>query len=169
MKKLLFLLCFTFSFVSAVSQETSGQDPVSWDLNLSTIEPITLPPLDLEQIRKEDSINDLDKSLPWRYGVTRPLRLDLEASGIWTTLEDGSRLWRVAIQSPEAINLSVNFKDFYLPPGARLQLYNGDRTDKSKSYSNENNRASKVLGSWFISGDIILIEYFEPSSTVGNV
>lgn len=169
MKKLLFLLCFALSFVSALSQETDGADPVSWGLNLSTIEPIVLPPLNLEQIRKEDSINDLDKSLPWRYGVTRPLRLDLEASGVWTTLDDGSRLWRIAIQSPDAINLSVNFKDFHLPRGARLQLYNGDRTDKSKIYSNENNRSSKVLGSWFITGDTVLIEYFEPNSTVGNV
>lgn len=169
MKKLLFILCFALPLVSAFPQETSGEDPVSWDLNLATIEPIVLPPLDLERIRQEDSINDLDKSLPWRYGVTRPLLLDLEASGTWTTLDDGSRLWRVAIQSPDAINLSVNFKDFHLPPGARLQLYNGDRTDKSKTYSNENNRASKVLGSWFITGDIILIEYFEPYATVGNV
>jgi len=168
-KKLLFFLCFVLPFVSAFSQETNEQDPISWDLNLSTIEPITLPPLDLDQIRREDSINDLDKSLPWRYGVTRPIHLDLEASGTWTTLEDGSRLWRVAIQSPDAINLSVNFNDFHLPQGARLQLYNGDRTDKSKIYSNENNRPSKKLGSWFITGDIILIEYFEPSSSVGNV
>jgi len=168
-KKLLFFLCFVLSFVFAFSQDTSEQDPISWDLDLSIIEPITLPPLDLDQIRREDSINDLDKSLPWRYGVTRPIRLDLEASGVWTTLEDGSRLWRVAIQSPDAINLSVNFNDFHLPRGARLQLYNSDRTDKSKIYSNENNRSSNKLGSWFINGDIILIEYFEPSTSVGNV
>ncbi|MEM7086804.1 MAG: T9SS type A sorting domain-containing protein [Bacteroidota bacterium] len=169
MNKLLLLLCFIIPWVSASSQEMDGEYPVSWDLNLPTIEPILMPPLDLEKIRQEDSINDLDKSLPWRYGVTRTLRLDLEANGVWTTLEDGSRLWRIAIQSPDAINLSVNFNDFHLPPGARLQLYNWDKTDTSKIYLNENNRASKVLGSWFITGDTILIEYFEPYSTVGNV
>lgn len=169
MKKILFLLLFTVAFVSAFSQETDGENPVSWDLNLETIEPIELPPLNLELIQQEDSINDLDKSQPWRYGINRPIVLDTEANGVWSTLDNGDRLWRVAIKSPHAINMSVNFNDFHLPLGARLQLYNSDRSDKSKTYSNENNRSSKVLGSWFISGDVIWVEYFEPSSVVGTV
>ncbi len=169
LKKILFSLLFSVAFFSAFAQETNGTDPLSWDLNLETIEPIELPPLDLTLIRQEDSINDLDKSQPWRYGIERPIVLDMEAYGIWSTLETGDRIWRVAIKSPHAINLSVNFNDFHLPLGARLQLYNSDRSDKSKTYSNENNRSSKVLGSWFVSGDVIWVEYFEPSSVVGTV
>jgi len=167
-KKLLCFLCFVLPFV-VFSQDVTNDNPVGWDLNLATVQPIVLPILDLKEIIREDSINDLDKSLPWRYGVNRPLKLDLTTDGSWSTLEDGSRLWRVAIKSPDAINMSVNFNDFHLPNGARLQIYNGDRTDKSRVYSNENNRSSKVLGSWFLTGDIITIEYYEPYSTVGNV
>jgi hypothetical protein len=169
LKKILFFLLFFVAFISVFAQEADGEHPVSWDLNLETIEPIELPPLDLAGIRQEDSINDLDKSLPWRYGVERPIVLDMEAYGVWSTLDTGDRIWRVAIKSPQAINMSVNFNDFHLPFGARLQLYNGDRSDKSKVYSDENNRSSKVLGSWFVSGDVIWVEYFEPSSTVGTV
>ncbi|TDI80463.1 MAG: T9SS type A sorting domain-containing protein [Bacteroidetes bacterium] len=169
MKRLLLLLLLFIPFVSTFSQETNEKDPVSWNLNLEMVDPILLPPLNLELIRQEDKINDLDKSLPWRYGVTRQIKLNLRTNGIWSTLENGDRVWRIAIKSPEAINMSVNFIDFHLPVGARLHLYNGDRTDISKTYSHQNNRSSKVLGSWFVTGDEIWVEYFEPSYAVGVV
>lgn len=169
MKKLLIFLIFIIPFVSTFSQETGDENPISWSLKLDMVDTVVLPPLDLELIRQEDSINDLDKSQPWRYGVTRPIFLNLETDGVWNTLENGNKIWRVAIKSPEAINMSVNFNDFHLPVGARLQLYNSDGSDISKTYSNENNRLSKVLGSWFVTGDVIWVEYFEPSYTVGTV
>ena len=102
----------------------------------STITPIELPPLYLDEIIAEDEINDLDKSLPWRYGISRPLVLDLENDGEWMELDNNrGRIWQVAIWSPDAVNLSVNFNDFKLPDGAMLHLYNDDRTDFSKTYT----------------------------------
>jgi lysyl endopeptidase len=169
MKKLLLLLLLCIAFVRVLSQETGEGNPISWDLNLEMVDPILLPPLNLELIQEEDKINDLDKNIPWRYGITRPIKLDLRTNGVWSTLENGDRVWRVAIKSPEAINMSVNFNGFRLPFGARLHLYNGDRSDKSKTYSNLNNRSSNVLGSWFVTGDEIWVEYFEPSFAVGDV
>ena len=169
MKKLLLLLLLFIPFVSVFSQEITEEDPISWDLNLEMVEPILLPPINLELIQQEDMINDLDKSIPWRYGVTRPITLNLQTNGVWSTLENGDRVWRVAIKSPEALNMSVNFNDFHLPIGSRLHIYNGDRSDKSKTYSDQNNRLSKVLGSWFVTGDEIWVEYFEPSFAVGAV
>ena len=169
MKKLLLLLLLFIPFVSVFSQEITEEDPISWDLNLEMVEPILLPPINLELIQQEDMINDLDKSIHWRYGVTRHITLNLQTNGVWSTLENGDRVWRVAIKSPEALNMSVNFNDFHLPIGSRLHIYNGDRSDKSKTYSDQNNRLSKVLGSWFVTGDEIWVEYFEPSFAVGAV
>jgi len=143
--------------------------PVSWSLDLDTrMSPIELPPLDLRLVRVEDSINDLDKTLPWRYGITRPVALNTETSGVWTELSNGDRIWRVAIRSPYAINMSINFSDFYMPEGARLQMYNDDQTDYSASYSKKQNRPTNNLGSWFVSGDVIWIEYYEPVNVNEN-
>ncbi len=174
MKKLI-LLFFLFSIITtSYSQEVDGAIPVSWskefkEQNKSEITPIILSPLDLGDIIAEDNINDLDKSLPWRYGISRPLQLDFENDGEWTYLPSGGRIWRIAIKSQDAINLSVNFEDFHLPLGARLHLYNEDHTDISKTYSNAQNRENKLLGSWYISGDVILVEYYEPLSSSGNL
>ncbi len=172
MKKLI-LLFFLFTIIStSFSQEIDSTIPVSWtkdfkEQNRFEITPIVLPALDLEAIITEDSINDLDKSLPWRYGISRPILLDFENDGEWTNLPSGGRIWRIAIKSPDAINLSINFDNFHLPSGARLHLYNEDHSDISKTYSNAQNRENKLLGSWYISGDVILVEYYEPSNSSG--
>ena len=160
----LFLLISFITFVS-YSQGIGDDLPASWDLNIETnvVDPIVLPPIDLEGIAIEDSINDLDKSLPWRYGISRSIQLDMENDGVWTTLHNGDKIWQIAVKSPEALNLSVNFNEFYLPNGTKMHLYNDDRTEVSRTYSNTQNRSNQLLGSWFISGDIIWIEYFEPS------
>lgn len=172
MKKiLLFFLIFTL-ITTSYSQDEDSIFPVSWskdfkEHNRGDITPIVLTPLDLEAVIAEDNINDLDKSLPWRYGVTRPIVLNFENDGEWTNLSGGGRIWRVAIKSPDAINMSINFEDFHLPLGTSLHLYNGDHTDISKTYSNAQNRDNNILGSWFISGDVIVVEYYEPANTVG--
>lgn len=169
MKQLLlivFILSLTFSF----AQTNDTDIPYSWKNTVSTKTPIIeLPPLDLLQVAAEDSINDLDKSQPWRYGITREINVDLTQDGAWTELPNGDKIWQVAIYSPNAINLSLNFNDFYLPQGTRMHIYNDDRTDISKTYTSETNRDSNQLGSWFINGNVIWVEYYEPENISGNV
>ncbi|MCZ4319508.1 T9SS type A sorting domain-containing protein [Aequorivita viscosa] len=166
MKKitLFFILCFYV--LIAFSQGSGGPLPESWDLNLAEQpDVIRLPPLDLEIIAQQDSLNDLDKSMPWRYGVEIPLNLNMEHGGLWTALPNGGKIWRATIQSYGALNLSINFNDFYLPLGSRLQLYNQDRTDVTRTYNNSQNRINGQLGTWFVKGDIIWIEYYQPPYT----
>lgn len=171
MKKLL-LFFFLFTIVGVThAQDFENDVPVSWILNIQNrITLIELPPLDLTAIHAEDSINDLDKSQPWRYGIQRPLQLDLNEDGVWTTLPNNrGRIWQVAIKSTDAINISVNFDDFYIPPGARLFLFNEDRTETSKAYTAQNNRSNKQLGSWYVNDDIIWVEYYEPTTVTESV
>ena len=170
MKRTLLFVLFFLGYFLSFSQNEIEKTPISWLLNIrSNITPIELPPLDIEAIVAEDSLNDLNKSLPWRYGVSRPLNLNMETEGEWTTLPNNrGRIWQVAIKSVNAINLSVNFNDFYLPEGTMLHLYNGDGTDVSKTYTKDQNRENNILGSWFTKGDVIWIEYYEPKNFIGG-
>jgi hypothetical protein len=162
MKKIVFFVFILFAVLPCFSQGLDTR-PMSWQMDVrANVPAIELPPLDLEGVVQQDSINDLDKSLPWRYGISRPVKLDVMKDGEWTDLPNVGRIWRAAIKSPDAINLSVNFDDFYIPQGARLQLYNEDRTDLSKTYSSAQNRQNKRVASWYVTGDLIYIEYFVP-------
>ena len=140
--------------------------PESWDLNLSELPAIIhLPALDFRAIKQEDSINDQDKSMPWRYGIERIVNLDMQNGGLWTVLPNGGKIWQATIQSKEAMNLSVNFDDFFLPKGSRLQLFNNDHTDITSTYTSTQNREGGQLGTWFVEGDIVWIEYYQPPRT----
>ncbi len=157
----MFLLLLSVPFFS---QETGEAVPASWSQNIqSIVNPIQLPPLDLTTINAEDAINDLDKSQPWRYGIRRELIVAIKEDGKRTVLDNGDKIWQLAILSQGAINMSINFSDFYLPPDTRLQLYSGNKDDLSKAYTPSDNRDDNILGSWFISGEEIWIEYFEPA------
>ncbi|MGV6827992.1 MAG: T9SS type A sorting domain-containing protein [Flavobacteriales bacterium] len=165
MKKTVF---FLFFFITFFSQGQKQILPVSWSLDFQKKYPtrmssIVLPPLDIEGISIQDSINDLDKTMPWRYGIERPIVLDFENTGTWTILNNGDKIWRISIKSPEALNVSVNFNQFYLPEGTTLHLYNEDHSDISKTYTKINNRPNDQLASWFVDGNTIIIEYFQAS------
>ena len=166
MKKTLLFFIFCFAFLTSFSQGGDGDLPESWDLNLAESPRILLlPTIDFDQIIQQDSINDLDKTMPWRYGIERPVALNIENSGLWTVLPNGGKIWQAVIKSPKALNLSVNFNDYYMPQGARLQLYNQDHTDITTTYTNSQNREGGQLGTWFVEGDIIWVEYYQPPGT----
>ncbi|MAB57803.1 MAG: hypothetical protein CL524_09700, partial [Aequorivita sp.] len=162
------ILCFIFCtvYLVALPQGMGWDLPESWNLNLAEHPEIFhLPPLDTQLILQQDSINDLDKSMPWRYGIEMQLDLNMWRDGLWTTLPNGAKIWRATIHSADAMNLSVNFSDFYLPPGSKLQLYNQERTDVTQTFDHDQNRINGQLGTWFVEGDIIWIEYYQPPGT----
>ena len=150
-------------FLFLVGMPLLGQNPISWDFDIeSNSEIIELDALDLELIAQEDALNDLYKDRPWRYGIERSVEIDINTHGVWTSLPDGrGRIWTAGIRSPEAINLSVKFSDILIPEGGRLQMFNANKTDISRSYGASENTPSNKLSSWFVEGDIIWIEYFE--------
>ncbi|SRX54620.1 T9SS type A sorting domain-containing protein [Aequorivita sp. CIP111184] len=165
MKKTI-LFIFFLAFFSAFPQGGEDYLPESWSLNLLEQPNIVrLPALDFELIIEQDSINDLDKSMPWRYGIERSVAINMQHGGLWTVLPDGGKIWQTVIKSSGALNLSVNFNDYYLPKGSRLQLYNQDHTDITNTYTNSHNRMDGSIGTWFVEGDIIWVEYYQPPGT----
>ena len=138
--------------------------PISWDINIKDrIEVIQMPVLNFSGINKQDSINDQDKSSPWRYGLPRSVSIDIKKQGVWTTLDNGSKLWVIAIKSTGALNLSVNFEDIYLPENSRIQLYGKNRNEFPLTYSSVETDKIEAMGTWFVEGDTVWIEYLEPA------
>lgn len=166
-KSLLLFVFLSYTLVS-FSQGAENLKPISWTRDFKeTPEFVNMEPLDFGRILQEDNINDLDKSQPWRYGIQRPLSLNSSDDGLWTELEDGGKIWRLAIKSPNALNLSVNFKVFHLPIGSQLQLYNDDHSDLTSTFTSLQSYVGEQLGTWFVEGDIIWLEYYQPSGSIG--
>lgn len=164
MKKITLLL-FLLIFSGASSQVTNQGEPLSWKLNHTrSVSPVILEEIDLQALIAEDQINDARIDIPWRFGKEIEVNFNTTNSGIWDELDNGDRIWRMNIQSFGANTLNFIFDDFYLPPGASLYLYNDDRSDLLGAYTATQNRVDRQLGTWFVDGDHVWIEYFEPRS-----
>lgn len=162
MKNTILLFGLFFVHFSGFSQDMGTDRPVSWDPEINTNPPVfILDSIDMAPIIKADSINDLDKNQPWRYGITRDLNLNI-SDGLWTDLPNGGRIWQLVIHSPGALNLSINFSKIEIPQGARLQLFNSDHTDLTGSYTGLQSFSKDQLGTWFVEGETIWLEYYEP-------
>ena len=168
MKKIIFAAICLFTAYS-FSQVTNQGVPNSWNLNLdnSQIQKKELPSFDLEAVKAEDAANDYKFDAPWRFGYIHSVDYGLE-DGVWSTLENGDRIWRILITSPKALSLNFIFDDFYMPEGGYLYLYNNERTDLLGAYDSNQNQESGVLGTWLVEGDAVWLEYFEPSEVMNQ-
>lgn len=84
-------------------------------------------------------------------------------SGSWEIMEDGTKVWRILINSPGAYSINIIFDRFKLPEGAKLFIYNTDFSEVIGSFTNKNNKSSGILATAPVAGDQIIVEYQEPA------
>ena len=168
MKKLLLFFVFCYS-TTLISQVTNEGKPASWGFTKKDgLTAISLPPIDIKKIKTEDDINDKLDAKPYRVGVVHKVNYGFDNAGVWTQLANGDRIWRILFSSKDAVHLSVNFDQFSLPQGSYIYLYNEDRTDLLGAYTFTANNDKNVLGTDFVNGDNLWIEYYEPKKVKGQ-
>ena len=168
MKKIISFFVF-FLTINTFSQTKDLGNPISWNLQVKkNLQTVVLPNIDIDKYIAEDAVNDKDKSKLYRVGVPIKVDLNLSKSGAWKTLDNGDRLWLLPVESKDALYLSFNFNEFNLPEGASLYLYNEDRSDVIGAYTNLNNNKNNQLGTWFVKGSKIWLEYFEPKEVANK-
>ena len=126
-----------------------------------------LPILDMAEIRRQDSINDQKPNIPWRFGIAREVDFGLDNSGTWDTLPDGSRIWRLELSSPGAKSINLNYDLFYMPEGAKFFVYNRKK-EILGAFTSINNKIDSAFASMPVSGDVIIVEYYEPQAVLGE-
>ena len=126
MKNFIFYILILLSF--AVSQVSIDSTPKSF-LSNQTFNPqeITLPQIDRTLLLEEDRIEMQSSEIkPYRFAKPIPVELNMNNSGTWTILEDGSTVWQLKIKSNGAYSLNFIYDIFYLPPGAEFFLFSED-------------------------------------------
>ncbi|MCX2762588.1 trypsin-like peptidase domain-containing protein [Aquimarina muelleri] len=164
------LIILGLLFVLGVNAQITNEGlPISWSMqSKKSITPMLMKNFDLKKIKVEDAKNDLNTSMPWRFGYELKVNFGLKNSGVWDEFANGDRIWRINIISQGAKTLNFIFDSYKIPRGATLYIYNNDRTDLLGAYTNIFNRPDEMLGTWLIEGDNVWIEYFEPASVTGK-
>ncbi|WP_299898482.1 T9SS type A sorting domain-containing protein [uncultured Aquimarina sp.] len=162
-------LLFTVVVFGQVTNELPKSSEVQFSKTLDNVEipSVKMASIDLEALKKEDAINDQDKSKVYRFGHEFKVDLGIANAGVWTELPNGDRIWRIRIISEGANTLNFVFNSFRLPEGGKVFLYNEDKSFHLGAYTDKMNNPDETIGTWLADGDNIIIEYYEPKLVRG--
>ena len=163
------LLLSVFSLLISNCLFSQNIQPPSWNKTIKKEVPeYTMKSFDINRLIEEDKKNDLNKSIPWRFGFEHHVDHNLANSGEWSTLPNGDRVWRIKYYSPGAHTLNFMFFDFQMPKGGKVYVYNENKTDLLRPFTTANNNPERILGTWLVKGEKAIIEYYEPAAVAGQ-
>lgn len=162
---LLSSLCF--------AQVSIDSTPKSFSLRQELSIPVEqLPVFNIENFLIEDE-NEKQSSdrKPYRFANPISVNINMNNSGEWLTLEDGSSIWMLEVHSPGAYSLNVIYDIFNIPEGAEFFVYSKNREMILGAFTNFNHKPHGGFSTAPVVGDNIILEYNEPSNASfrGNI
>ena len=162
---------FTFLFLctllySTQAQVSQGGTPYSFHgKNISAkIPTIKMPEINADSLIAFDAEESRKGSGPWIFGYNHTTNITTDNNGLWETLANGDRLWRLAIECPKAFSINLTFDKYVLPKGAKLYVYNEDKNYIIGALTSDNNQETQDLGIDIVPGSKTIIEYYEPTT-----
>lgn len=155
------LLALAGLSVSTSAQIEYGGAP----LPAAAVLEVNVPTLALPGVNRAELLAE-DEAAPkgaFRFGVTLPTDVSMDDAGVWQTLPNGTRVWRLRFESPGARSLSFLFSRWQLSEGAELFLYNDERETVRGAYTWLNNKPNGQMAILPTPGQAITIEYIEPA------
>ena len=159
---LIFSIAVSPMMVQAQLSENSLPESFLVGLKNATL----LPVMQLDSIQALKKLkSDHDTYNDNRYGVMQPCQVNIKEKGIKTEITGKGTIWQYRVSSTEAYSLGLYFQNFYLPPKARLFVYDPKRKLLKGAFTNRNNHPSaRELTLAEFPGKDLIIEYFEPFS-----
>lgn len=109
--------------------------------------------------QKEEDASDKALGLPLRAVEILPVDIDLNRDGNWKTLEDGTRILNMTIESPGALATMLYYSQFEIPSGGKLFIYNPDKTQVLGAYTEKTNPTGGMFATELVAGDELILEY----------
>jgi hypothetical protein len=169
----LILLGATLSWGTVTAATGARSIPPSLVLPLEsseTVEQLVMPSPDVAAAIAEDRAMaaEGDPHMP-RFATAIPTILGPHNAGSWQRLADGSRLWRLRISSPGALNLNLHFGRFSLPPGAALWIHDTGGGQIRGPYTFHDRNGAGELWTPVVLGDEVELEMLVPAGADGEV
>lgn len=161
MRKSLFIILSILLSSISYAQIKSNGIPVSFTETLSREVPtIEIPAPNSIALGEEDK-EDAMKGKPYRYAVLLDCDIDPSKDGLWETMDNGNKIWRLNIRSEGAQALGLYYDAFWIPSNGELYIYNSDKTKLLGAYTNANNHESGVFANEIIEDSEITLEYIQ--------
>jgi len=112
---------------------------------------------DIDHWIEEDRLNE-NRGVPFRIGAFRPLPSDSVIEADRHVDEQYGLIWRLAITSPEALELKIQLIDINLTGYDELYIY-AENEIESEIYTRDDVFADGSLWSWGSPGETIILEW----------
>ncbi len=163
MRKICLSLLFSIFSCALLAQVEYPGIPWSRERDFKQALEILRLPNVTPQARNEylNQFSDRLKSSVFAY----PINVSLADSrdGVWEEFNDGSRIWRLAVESQGARSINLIFRKFHIPAGAALYLYSQDYKVVRGAFTRDNETRSGVFPTMPVPGDRIIIELDLPA------
>jgi len=166
-KNIISICLLIFGIVCSYAKESSSINPYSFTHTLTSVIPtITTTTHDFTKDILEAQENEKNGNYPV---IAKHFNINVttQNAGIWTTLENGDRIWQLRIKSDGAISTCIFFDNFFIPQGAILSEYSSDHSQVF-SYTVDDNQGNFLFSGEFIKGGEQIIEYYEPAHVKGQ-
>lgn len=157
----LFCICFCPTMLLQ-AQISEGGLPPSFEFatTLRSMKQAVQVPVDfsVEDLKVVDAWR-VSQGAPMRVAKSIPVALDLNRDAEWLTLPDGRKIARLHLQAKGALALILYYSDFYIPQGAKLYIYNADKTQVLGAYTQRTHPQNGVFATQPVAGDELVLEY----------
>lgn len=168
MKKTATNLLATAAFLFSMSAMAEGTSPYSFSHSLNeTVPSIVLPVYDFTQDIIDAEAFQKAGNYP-RFAKHFDINVTMLNAGVWSELPNGDHVWRLTVKSPNALATDLFFDNFYIAPGASLNVYTPDHSQVSQTYTYEDNQGNELFSTEFLGGEEQTVEYYEPASVRGQ-
>ena len=142
--------------------------PASWQSDLplrATDLPAEIfPAIDPASLRQRDA-DPARMGEPLQFAEPFASQIELTRTAHADTLAGGDRIWRLRVEVPGATDINIGFSGFELPAGARLHIYDADRSFFQGGWGEADSRAHGEFWTPVVPGDSAIIELFVPAGT----
>jgi lysyl endopeptidase len=107
--------------------------------------------------------NERNMLKPANSGLLLNVSCSAENSGVWDTLENGLKIWRMGFYIKNAVTMSLIFSPFRVNKGVRIYLYDNQQKHIAGAFTDLNNNAVNLLATMQIPGEYLYVEMQVPA------
>ncbi len=135
---------------------------------LSAIVAMEIETFDHEVLLSEDALREHHGGRTRTGRIAFMDELDASNCGIWTTLENGDKVWMLRFRTLNAKAVNAYFNNLYLPEGSSLFIYSADLSYFEGPYTIDDCNAHGRFGTSEVFGEEAIIEYYQPADVISQ-
>lgn len=154
---IIFFLSIIFTQVTLDSEPQIFRHDLSYDIPI-----FKTKNLNFKQLEAEKNL-DYENKLPYKFGHNFDVDINFFENATYEILDNGDKVYRLQIESEDAYSINFIFNNFALSEGTQLYIYNQNLSHIIGAFTDRNNKYHKRFSTSPISGNIVILEFYEPA------